>query len=151
MRKRKLIGWALASVLTTAALSALAQQDDVPILRPKSQTGKPASATMLVTCDLACNWKLDGEAKGRIEAGGSSKAKVEPGQHFVIAMTVDGMDQVQQSVKVEARRQSTVSIDLQQIWDARLKAEQDAQKEEERGARSGTEGRLQAPPAHCGL
>jgi len=75
----------------------MAQQDDVPILRPKSQITKPTSATVLVTCDLACNWTLDGEAKGRIEAGGSAKVKVELGQHIVIAVTEDGVDKVQQN------------------------------------------------------
>jgi hypothetical protein len=48
---------------------------------------KPAGATLLVMCDLACDWKLDGEAKGLIDAGGSAKAKVEFGQHLVIATT----------------------------------------------------------------
>jgi hypothetical protein len=83
-----------------------------------------------VICDLSCNWMLDGEAKGSIEAGGSAKTKVEPGQHHVVAMTVDGMDQVQQSAKVEARGQSTVSIDLQPVRDARRKADQNAREKE---------------------
>jgi hypothetical protein len=141
MKKRKFVGWALATALTIAALSALAQQDEGPILHPKSATVKSAGATLLVICDLSCNWTLDGEAKGSIEAGGSAKAKVEPGQHLVVAMTADGMDQVQQSAKVEAGRQSTVSIDLQPVRDARLKVEQNArekqaleQQEEERRA-----------------
>ena len=131
MNKRIFVGWALAVALAITALSALAQQDEGPILRPKSASVKTVDATLMVICDLSCNWKLDGEAKGSIEAGGSAKTKVEPGQHHVVAMTVDGMDQVQQSAKVEARGQSTVSIDLQPVRDARLKAEQDSRKEEE--------------------
>lgn len=141
MKKRKFVGWALAAALTITALSALAQQDEGPILHPKSTTVKSAGATLLVICDLSCNWTLDGEAKGSIEAGGSAKAKAEPGQHLIVAMTADGMDQVQQSAKVEARRQSTVSIDLQPVRGARLKVEQNArekraleQQEEERRA-----------------
>jgi hypothetical protein len=130
MKIRNFVGSVLAAALTITALSALAQQDEGPILRPKSTTPKPAGATLLVICDLACNWKLDGEAKGSIEAGGLAKAKVEPGQHFVIAMTVDGMDQVLQPALVEARGQSTVSIDLQRVRDARLKAEQNAREKE---------------------
>jgi TPR repeat protein len=108
----------------------LAQLDEGPILHPKSTTVKSAGATLLVICDLSCNWTLDGEAKSSIEAGGSAKAKVEPGQHLIVAMTADGMDQVQQSAKVEAKGQSTVSIDLQPVRDARLKAEQNAREKE---------------------
>jgi TPR repeat protein len=130
MKKRKFVRWALAAALTIRALSALAQQDEGPILRPKSATVKTVGATLLVICDLSCNWKLDGEAKGSIKAGGAAKTKVEPGQHLVVAMTVDGMDQVQQSAKVEAKGQSTVSIDLQPVRDARLKAEQNAREKE---------------------
>ncbi len=141
MKKRKLVGWALATALTIPAFSAVAQLDEGPILHPKSTTVKSAGATLLVICDLSCNWTLDGEAKGSIQAGGSAKAKVEPGQHLIVAMTADGMDQVQQSAKVEARRQSILSIDLQPVRDARLKVEQNArekkaleQQEEERRA-----------------
>jgi len=105
----------------------MAQQDDVPILRPKSQITKPTSATVLVTCDLACNWTLDGEAKGRIEAGGSAKVKVELGQHIVIAVTEDGVDKVQQNSEIKANGQTIVSIGLKPVRDTRLKAEQEAQ------------------------
>ena len=130
MNKRIFVGWALAVALAITAHSALAQQDEGPILRPKSASAKTVDATLLVICDLSCNWMLDGEAKGSIEAGGSAKTKVEPGQHHVVAMTVDGMDQVQQSAKVEARGQSTVSIDLQPVRDARRKADQNAREKE---------------------
>jgi TPR repeat protein len=130
MKKRKFVNWALAVALTITALSALAQQDEGPILRPKGATIKTVGATLLVICDLSCNWKLDGEAKGSIEAGGSAKTKVELGQHIVVAMTIDGMDKVQQSAKVETIGQSTVSIDLQPIREARLKAEQNAREKE---------------------
>jgi hypothetical protein len=118
----------MAVVLTAAALPALAQQDEGPILRPKPQP-KPAapSTTLLVICDLACNWKLDGEAIGRIEAGGSAKAKVEAGQHMVVAATEDGADQVQQPSEVKSGEQTVVNIALTPVRDTRLKAEQQAQ------------------------
>jgi hypothetical protein len=126
MRKRELVGWVLAAALTTAAFPALAQQDDIPILRPKSQITKPAGATLLVMCDLACNWTLDGETKGRIEAGDSAKAKVEIGQHIVIAVTEDGADKVKQFSEVKLSGQTVVSIELKHVRDARLKVEQQA-------------------------
>jgi TPR repeat protein len=126
MQKLKFAGWALAAALMTAAFPALAQQDDVPILRPKNQTTKPASATLLVTCDLVCNWKLDGVAKGRIETGGSAKAKVVLGQHVVVATTEEGLDKVQQLTEVKATGQKVVSLELKPIRDTRLKAEKEA-------------------------
>ena len=135
MSRRILVGWALAAALTIAALPALAQQDDVPILRPKSPITKPASATLLVICDLACNWKLDGEAKGRIEAGGSAKAKVEQGQHVVVALTEDAVDKTENNIEIKTTGQTIVRIELQPIRDARLKAAQDAKDKADRDAR----------------
>jgi membrane-associated HD superfamily phosphohydrolase len=79
-----------------------------------------------VTCDLACNWKLDGSAKGRIEAGGSSKAKVELGQHVVVATTEDSFDKLENEIEIKAPGQTVVHIALQPVRDARGKAEQEA-------------------------
>jgi len=131
MRRRAIAGWAMAAALAVAALSAIAQQDEGPILLPKKPVAKPAGATLLVLCDLACNWKLDGEAKGRIETGGSSKAKVELGQHLVFAATEDGADQVKQLLKVEGRGQTIVSLELKPVRDARLRAEPPARNHAE--------------------
>lgn len=135
MRKQKFAGWALAAALTATALPALAQQDDIPILRPKSQTTKPAISTLLVTCDLACNWKLDGEAKGRIDAGASAKVKVELGQHIVSAATEDGIDKLEKEIEIMPPGQTVIHVALQQVRDARLKAEQQAKDKADREAR----------------
>ena len=113
------------------------QQDEGPILRPN----KPAPATLLVMCDLACNWKLDGDPKASIEAGGSARAKVQFGQHVVVAVTEDGLDQSQQIIKVQEKGQTVVTIELKPVREARLKTEEEAQEkaareqqEEERAA-----------------
>jgi TPR repeat protein len=113
-------------VLMVAAVSVVAQQDDVPILRPKKSQPKPAVATLLVMCDLACNWKLDGEAKGHIDAGGAAKARVELGQHEVVGATENGLDRVESDVEIQAAGQTIFHIALQSVQDSRLKAEQDA-------------------------
>jgi hypothetical protein len=102
----------------------LAQQDEVPILKPKA---KPVTATtLMVMCDLACNWKLDGEPMGRIDAGGSTKAKVELGQHEVAAVTEDGLDKIEKEIEIKAVGQTIFHIELQLVRDARLKAELEA-------------------------
>ena len=109
-------------------LPALSQQDEGPILRPKIHPAKSASATLLVICDLACNWSLDGEVKGRIEAGRSAKVKVELGQHVVYAVTEDGLDKTEQDIEIKNAGQTIVHIVLQPVRDIRLKAEQEARE-----------------------
>jgi len=131
MRGRTTAVWAMAAVLTAAALQALGQQDEGPILRPKPQPKPAPSATLLVMCDMACNWKLDGAARGRIEAGGSAKAQVGAGQHVVVAATEDGADQVQQPSEVKSGEQTVVSIALQPVRTLRLEAEQEARDKAE--------------------
>jgi len=110
-----------------------------PRLKAKQEVrDKPkpvAAATLLVLCDLACDWKLDGEAKGHIGPGGSAKAKVELGQHVVVAATEDGADQVKLLSEVKSSGQTVVSIELKPVRDARLKTEQQARDEAEQEAR----------------
>jgi len=73
---------------------------------PKSKV-----AILLVTCDLACNWKLDGRMQGRIAAGDMAKALVEPGAVFrVEATTEDRADTTSWTARVEA---SLTNVDLQ--------------------------------------
>jgi len=122
----------MAAALMMAVCPVLAQQDEGPILRPKPQP-KPAtpSATLLVTCDLACNWKLDGKERGHIAAGNSATAKVELGEHIVVATTEDGLDKVQQIAEVKAAGQKVVNLELQPVRILRLEAEQEARDKAE--------------------
>jgi hypothetical protein len=129
MHSSKLAGWILAAAMALAAVPGMAQQNDGPILLPKPRpVAKPVtpSATLLVICDLACNWKLDGKERGRIAAGDSASAMVELGEHIVIATTEDGQDIIQQIAEVKAAGQKVVILALQPVRAARLKAEQDA-------------------------
>jgi len=131
MPEGKLAGWALAAVVAFTPLLLLAQSDDGPILRPhKSVPPAAATATLLVMCDLSCNWSLDGEPKGRIEAGASGKSKAGFGQHVVIATTEDGLDRVLQISEARSSGQTVVIVELKPIRSARLatqeKATQDA-------------------------
>jgi protein-disulfide isomerase len=129
MKARSLTAWVLASacLFALSAVLATGQQDDGPILRPRTNP-KTAAPTLLVMCDLACNWKLDGEAKGQIDAGGAAKAKVELGEHVVAATTVDGLDQVKQLSTVKSSGQTVVSLELEPVRAMRLKTAQIAQE-----------------------
>jgi serine/threonine protein kinase len=93
------------------------------------------AATLLVMCDLACNWKLDGVMMGQINSGGSYKKVVVPGQHQVVAATEDGVDHANQISEVKAGGQTVVSIELMPIRDARLKTEQEAKDKATQDAR----------------
>jgi hypothetical protein len=132
MRVKKFAVWWLAAVIAAASVPAFAIQDDAPLVHPKQSPPKPAGATLLVLCDLACNWKLDGIAKGGIESGASVKVKVEPGQHVVAAATEDALDKIQQIPEVKAGEQTVVSIALQPVRDARIKAARELNEREEK-------------------
>ena len=125
MRVRTIASLGLAAAMAAATFPCFAIQDDAPLVRPKQQPPKPTGATLLVLCDMACNWKLDGDPKGHIDAGASAKVKVELGQHFVDASTEDGADQLRQFVAAKSSGQIIATIDLQPVRVARLKAEQE--------------------------
>ena len=87
-------------------------------------------------CDLACSWKLDGEAEGVIAEGESRKATVSFGQHVVVAVTDDGLDQSRQVFKAQEKGQTVVTVEqLRPVRQARLIAEQKATDEAAEEAR----------------
>jgi hypothetical protein len=131
IRKGKRTGWLLALMIGAAVLTALSQQEEGPILLPKPKPVAKPVAMLLVTCDLACDWKLDGEAKGRIDAGGSSKAKVELGQHLVVASTDDGLDRYETDLKLNRIEQTVIQVKLAPIRSTRLQKEELVGKEDE--------------------
>ena len=113
-----------AGAFLQGAAMASAQPEEAPILKPKA---KPvAAATLLVMCDLACNWKLDGEAKGRIDAGGAARAKVELGQHALVAVTDDGLDKVGKDIAIKTAGQTIFRVELQPVRNDRIQAHEDA-------------------------
>ena len=119
----------VVTALLPCGAAARAQQDaDVTVII-KAKSKPTTLPTLLVLCDLVCDWKLDGEVKGRIDAGGSAKVKVEPGQHMVEATTEDGLDEVKQPSTVKPTGQTMVSIELQPIRDFRLIAQQQLRDE----------------------
>ncbi|MGB8261479.1 MAG: hypothetical protein WCE75_14055, partial [Terracidiphilus sp.] len=124
----------LSSLATLPLLAALlfsvaplpAQQDDGPVLLPKPMPKPKPVTTLLVMCDLACDWKLDGEDKGRIEAGGAKKVPVTLGQHLVEAETADGLDKLRREVELKSAGQLIVHMDIEPIRGARVNAAQPA-------------------------
>lgn len=142
----RLIAFAVAAFVIGQLPPLLAQAGTSPDAKAKSNR-RPPLPTLLVMCDIACNWRLDGEAKGHINAGGGVKAKVESGQHMVEATTEDGVDQVKQPCTVKSVGQTMVSIEFWPIRYARIaakqegmdKAAQEAQAEAERASKQRAE------------
>jgi hypothetical protein len=85
----------------------------------KEQAAK-SRAPLLVACDLDCDWKLDGEAKGSVDAGGSQRVSVVLGQHLVNVTTKDGLDKVEKQINIKSTEQTVMRIQLQPVRDARL-------------------------------
>jgi len=129
MRRSGFAGCFLAALAAVTIAQAMAQQDEGPILRPKP---KPASAKLLVICDLACTWKLDGKPRGTIAAGDSAIAPLSLGQHLVDASTEDGLDKAESQVEIKAAGQTIVHIALAPVRIARLKADLEAQDKAKR-------------------
>ena len=99
-------------------------------------TPRQASASVLVYCDMACNWKLDGESKGRIEAGSSARETVSMGQHLVNASTTDGADSLEREVDIRQAGQTLVRLEFTAQRQARLsEASTDAQNKANQGLR----------------
>jgi len=137
--KKQIIMALAIAVLVLGAGMALAQEDEGPILRPKTPPAKPAAPMLQVSCDLACNWKLDGTAKGHIDAGASVKTKVTAGQHTVAAETDDTLDKAEYEISVKAAGLTSQAFALQAVRDARLKAEQEAKDKAEQEAQAKAE------------
>jgi hypothetical protein len=75
-----------------AAAQGLAQQNS-GTMRPKPKS-EAVDAPLLVMCDLACNWKLDGKVQGIIAADDSVTVRLSLGKHLVAAATLDGLDRI---------------------------------------------------------
>ena len=106
-------------VLVICVAGAWAQQNaDITVI-VKTKSKSVDLPTLLVMCDLECSWKLDGEVNGHINAGGSAKIKVEPGQHMVEATTEDGIDQVKVPCIVKPTGQTMADIEFYPIRNAR--------------------------------
>jgi hypothetical protein len=127
---RWLLASAVALTVGVVATPGVTQQDEGPVLRPKKPPAKRADATLLVMCDLTCDWKLDGKLQGRIAAGDSIATPVSLGSHLVDASTQDGLDSVRLELELTKVGKSTIHLELQPVRDARLKAEQATRDEE---------------------
>jgi hypothetical protein len=86
---------------------------------PRSSTNTGPSV-LVVNCDLACNWQVDGTVQGTLQPGTPGLSQVTPGEHVVSATTIDGRDRTSQTVTGIGGTRMAVSFPLKQERDGRL-------------------------------
>jgi DNA-binding beta-propeller fold protein YncE len=102
---------------------ALAAWTHLAPAQPDHGPGPTPTPTLVVACDLACNWQLDGQPMGSLAAGESRTVTVSSGQHLVAAVTADGLDKVEKQVGIGTAAQAiSVPLDLQAARNARYSA-----------------------------
>jgi hypothetical protein len=90
----------------------------------RTEAAKRASATLLVTTDMDCDWKLDGVSQGRLKAGDAKTVPVSLGEHLVQAVSADGQDSWKALATVSQSMQKAIEIPLLSVRQARLEKEQ---------------------------
>jgi uncharacterized protein len=97
----------------------------IPPNRPAFETPRTAGEgafTLVVSCDLACSWKVDGEEKGSIQPGDAARAQVSPGDHMLVATSTDGRARTSQTVTGASGTSKLVTFSLQPIANSRSEA-----------------------------
>jgi hypothetical protein len=78
-----------------------------------------ASASLLVTTDTTCDWKLDGQSQGRLNADDVKLVKTVGGDHLIQATSADGQLKWQGMVTADPSVQKMVKIplsDMAVLW-----------------------------------
>jgi TonB family protein len=119
-------GSALSLAITLAVMPLGVAQARRPA--PKS-AAHATDSNLVVSCDLVCNWTLDDDDKGKIDAQGTAKVRVAPGQHIVSAATEDGQDEICKEIDVAAGAPTQVQFHLLKARIARL--DKDLQHQEQ--------------------
>lgn len=81
-------------------------------LIPPSKGWAQASASLLVTTDTSCDWKLDGVPQGRLNTDDAKVVKTTAGEHLLQATSADGQAKWQGTVTADASAQKIVRISL---------------------------------------
>ncbi len=86
--------------------------------------GAQTGATLLVTADVDCNWKLDGHPMDTLKADVSKVVPVSLGEHLIRAATTDGVTRIRIEAEVD-QGQKIVEIRLKNEHDQELKGQQE--------------------------
>jgi hypothetical protein len=110
----------------TEAITPLPQYGGKSEQKPVSP--EPQMASLTVTCDLACNWKLNGRPQGRIDAGSTARASSLAGTRAVVE--AEALDQKlpveEKTLTVRPGERLTASFDFSTPLQAQRQADADA-------------------------
>jgi hypothetical protein len=85
---------------------------------PSRPIGSDGSFTLVVSCDLECTWKINGEEKGTIQPGAGDLANVPPGDYVLSATSTDGRAHTSKNVSGKAGASKIVSFSLKPLADS---------------------------------
>lgn len=88
-----------------------------------SLAGAQTDTNLLVTTDMDCNWKLDGQPMDPLKAHASNVFPVSPGEHHIWATTADGVTKIRIEAEVD-QSQKKVEIRLKDEHDRQLKMQE---------------------------
>ena len=80
-----------------------------------SRSWAQAPASLAVTSDMDCNWKLDGVEHPRLSANDANVIKTLVGEHLIQATSLDGQAKWQGTVTADSREQKVVKIPLSEM------------------------------------
>lgn len=82
------------------------------VLAIGSRSWAQAPASLVVTSDMDCNWKLDGVKQARLSADDANVIKTTVGEHLIQATSLDGQAKWQGTVTADSSAQKVVKIPL---------------------------------------
>jgi hypothetical protein len=91
----------------------------VSILATPGSGWAQSPASLLVTTDTSCEWKLDGVSQGRLNADDAKVVKTTAGEHLLQATSADGQVKWQGTVTADSSAQKLVNIplaDMRPTW-----------------------------------
>ena len=77
-----------------------------------SRTWGQTAASLVVTCDMDCNWTLDGVEQSRLSADEANVVKTIVGEHVIQATSLDGQAKWRGTVTADSWTQKAVKIAL---------------------------------------
>lgn len=77
-----------------------------------SRSWAQTPASLVVTSDMDCNWKLDGVEQPRLSADDTNVIKTIVGEHLIQATSLDGQAKWQGTVTADSSAQKVVKIPL---------------------------------------
>jgi len=113
----RLVANRLRRQIAASAVPSQPSRGSPDIPHPAANEGP---STLVVNCDLACNWQVDGVSQGTIQPGDTARLQVTPGDHMLIATTADGRDRITQTVTAIGGTSKVVSLSLKQARDGRV-------------------------------